>query len=58
MQIPNETFKRLGFTCMIVRIKLGIHMHVCVCVCIYGKFQTTNIDREGILICGYVCVYA
>ena len=31
-------------------------MHVCVCV--YGKYQNTKINREGILLYGYVCVYA
>ena len=31
-------------------------MHVYVCVYVYGKYQNTKINREGILIYGYVCV--
>ena len=33
-------------------------MHLCVCVCVYGKYQNTKINWEGILIYWYVCVYA
>ena len=48
------------FLWMFVRasVKLRIHMHVCVCVCVYAQYQNTKINREGILIYGYVCVYA
>ena len=41
-----------------LNIKLGIHMQVCVCVCIYRKYQNTKINREGILMYGYMCIYA
>ena len=40
------------------QLKLGIHVHICVCVCLYGKYQNTKINRQGILIYGYVCIYA
>ena len=39
-------------------LKLRIHTQVCVCVCGYGNYQNTRINWEGILIYGYVCVYA
>ena len=34
-------------------LQLGIHMHVCVCVCVYGKYQNTKINREGMCVCAW-----